>query len=439
MININLDRDYGPLKQNFSDSFRDGYNVLVGPNNSGKSSIIQYIFQHLVREVGDYGPGKVVLLLPERIYVDLSYETGGRKLIEHNGELANKIATSPLEYYTYSSPPRSELSKLILTHIDLIGQNNTLNRYLEKLGLPKLIIGPGQNISFDTIPVGFQGSGLRSLLAIVAALTDPEIKVLLVDEPELSLEPKVQKLLRDLLLEASSESDKLIIVTTHSHLFLNRKDVTFNKIVRKEDGVTRVKGLENNTELYNLTFSLLGNNLSDLFFPENFLIVEGSSDQMIINRILDLKKIDKAKIKVVSASGVEKIGNKIDALFEALLPLIINESPYKSRVVVLIDQKNINNSEKVEELSKELGNRLFELNAPSIEEYLSEALYSKAGRNRQSDLDRIEELKNNYNELANLKKEISTKISSVLEESDLSELPIIIQAIEKAIQKGDGI
>lgn len=433
MINIVLNRDYGPVKQNFNHIFKDGYNVLVGSNNSGKSAIIQYVFQNLVREVTEYGAGKVCLILPERIFVDSTYETSGRKLEEHNDQLAMILVSSPLSYNTYASPPRSELAKLLLTHDDLIKQNNKLNEFLQKLELPELIIGPGQNITFEYISVGFQGSGLRSLLPIISALTDPKIKVLLIDEPELSLEPKVQKLLRDLLYEVSKE--KLIVVTTHSHLFLNRKDASFNKKVWKEDGTTRITELNNDSELYDLTFSLLGNNLSDLFFPENFIIVEGSSDEIIINKILELKEIDKTKVKVVSASGIEKVSNIMNAITDTLTPLVINDSPYKKRVVVLIDKRNTQNKDEVGKIEKELTDRFFELDVPSLEEYIPEELYIKAGRNKKSDLNEREKVKNEYLKLSKLKKEISNSISSILEESDIEKISIINDAVERAVKR----
>ncbi len=430
MININLNKDYGPLKQNFSYTIKNGYNVLVGANNSGKSAIIQFIFQHLVREVQEYGSGKLSIILPERVFVDSTYETSGRQLEVHNTELAQRIYKSPGNYNTYSAPPISELSKLLLTHDNLIKQNNMLNDYLDRLELPELVIGPGQNISFEKISVGFQGSGLRSLLPIVAALTDPQIQVLLIDEPELSLEPKVQKLLRDLLYDVAQK--KTIIVTTHSHLFLNRVNVDFNSMVWKDGAVTRIKELNTNSELYELTFKLLGNSLSDLFFPENFIIVEGVSDQIMANKILDLKQIDKSKIKVVSSTGIEKINKIKEAIINTLMPLVINDSPYKKRVVVLIDQRNEQNREKVEEIEKELGDRMYELTVPSLEEYLPEALYLKAGRDKAADQTSLASAKN-YQDSVVIKREISDSIAAILEISDLDSIPIISSCIDKAI------
>jgi hypothetical protein len=50
--------------------------------------------------------------------------------------------------------------------------------------------------------------------------------------------------------------------------------------------------------------TLLGSSAEDLFFSNNFLIVEGATDQIIAEKIMELKGIGRTKIKVVSASGI---------------------------------------------------------------------------------------------------------------------------------------
>lgn len=430
-LDLGLSQSYGPLTNEFKLDFQEGYNVLIGANNSGKSSILHYVFKLLVLDLMEYGPDSVCLILPERIFVDPTSETGGRTLENHNRELATLARKIPITYNNYNSPPRSELSKLLLTHSDWYSQIGKLRNFLRLLNLPEYIIGPGQNISFENISVGFQGSGLRSLLPIIAALTDPKIKVVLIDEPELSLEPRIQKDLRDLFYEASTE--KIIIVSSHSHLFLNRKSVQSNFIITRVDAQVTANPVKNETQLYDLTFGLLGSSLSDLFFPENFIVVEGSSDQVLIEKFLQLKGVDKYKIKVVSAVGLEKIKDTIGAIEKTLLPLVLNDSPYSRKVVALIDKQNLENRTKVKDLKSILKTRLFELSEPTIEEYIPESFYAKAGRDKQSDIEEIKRLKSNYDKLKKLKKEISEEICTNLVLEDLEDIPIIKNLILKAI------
>lgn len=430
-MNINLTGDYGPLKTNLSFVLKDGYNVFVGANNSGKSALIQFIFKWLVREVPEYGLEKVALILPDRLYIDPTTQSGERELRVHNDELASQMVEAPLSYHGFVGPPRGELFKLLISHNDLESQSGLLRTYLEKIDLPKhSISGSRQNIIFNQISAGLQGSGLRSVLPILAALTHPGIEVILIDEPELSLEPKVQRLLRDLFYEVSQ--NKRIIVATQSNLFLNRKNFVANFKVRKENGTVLVEEISSESELYDLTFALLGNSLSDLFFPENFIIVEGPSDQVIVEKALELKGIGKFKVKVISASGVDNLNNTKEAILNALKPLVINDSPYKSKVVVMTDQRNQETASKVQEIQDELTDRFFELTLPSLEEYLPAELYTKAQRVRDDDIVSLERVKNDYAEQKKLKKEISDQIAAVMELTDLDSISIIKDSVEKA-------
>lgn len=432
MIKIGTDqKEFGPLKPGFTFDLEEGYQVLVGENNSGKSAIIQLIFKKLAREISEFDLNKVCLVLPERNFVDISTETGTRTLENHNVELSNAMSRTILNYSTYQSPPKSELPKLLLTHDNFMDQVTKLSLYLEKLNLPRPVIGQAQHMRFEDIEIVFQGSGLRALLPILAGLTDPRLEVLLIDEPELSLEPRIQKNLRDLLYESSNE--KRIVVATQSHLFLNRKNLKSNTIVKNTNEGVSVSNISSEQELFELVFNLLGSSLGDLFFPENFIIVEGSADQIIVERILDIKGIDKKKIKVVSATGVANIKNTKKAIEETLKPVIITKSPYKDRVVCLIDKRNSSNSEIVKKLKKTLKDRLIELKTESIEDYIPPALYKKVGRGKKQDSIELNRLKTNFDESAKIKKQISTEISKVINKKDLKTLPELDDLVEKSV------
>jgi hypothetical protein len=144
----------------------------------------------------------VCLRLPDRIYVDTNTQVGGRILTHYNQELANTISGNNRGYNAPSnSPSSSELPKLLLNHTDLYKHLGSLLTLLDYFGFPRSRIQGPQELTFENISVMFQGSGLRSIFGILAALTDDNIKLLLIDEPELGLEARYQKLLRDLLSE----------------------------------------------------------------------------------------------------------------------------------------------------------------------------------------------------------------------------------------------
>ncbi len=357
---------YGALGQGFALTIDDGYQVLVGPNNSGKSSILQLAFNTVIQT---HGSDHVALVLPERALVAPTTETGGRMLQNFNGELGGQIATTPMVYDGVRGPNALELPRLLITHTDYVQQLQRLDGYLDLLGLPHVAIKSAQMAHFDDVAIQFHGTGLRSLLSILAALTDPEIHHLLIDEPELSLEPRLQKRVRDLLIDQAE--NRLILVATHSHLFLNRRDYSANHVVQSTGSLVSVSPIGSQQQLHDLVFDLLGNDTSDLFFPRNYLVVEGPSDQSICERVLRLlAPHDASTLKVLSAGGITRISGLIQAVLDSLLPLIVNDSPYAKRVVALVDAPPDTDQAKVQDLGRFLADRLYILDSPSLEEYL---------------------------------------------------------------------
>src|SRR5919197_3957574 len=163
-----------------------------------------------------------------------------------------------------AGPPSAALTRLLL-HRNFMQQMARLNAILPRVGLAEVTLTGPQQIEFDAVVVHRQGSGLRSLLPILAAITDRGLVALLIDEPEVSLEPRLQKALRDLLVEATNDS-RSIVVATHSHLFINRQVVESTQIVGRTEGRTTVETVSSREELYDLTFDMLGSSTEDLFF-----------------------------------------------------------------------------------------------------------------------------------------------------------------------------
>jgi len=420
---------FGPLNEGFSFQVNEGLTSLVGLNDSGKSALLQLAFINLF-DNGEYGAGRICLLLPERMYVLSSTETGGRSLEQFNTELRTAIGNTLIPYEDYSfGPSRRELPRLLLNHTDYQKQLQILTDYLGKLGMSNLVLRGSQLAHFENIAVQFHGTGLRSLFSILCALTDPEIRVVLIDEPELSLEPKLQKLLSNLLLEVSDK--KTIIIATHSHLFLNRKNYSSNYLVTREGEIISVNPISQESQLFDLVFNLLGSSTEDLLFPGNFMIVEGVSDQIIVERILDLLEVDRYKVKIVAASGIGNLKNIISSVENALRPLVMNGSVYSKKVVVLIDK---NEDPKVRDLKSLFKKRFFMLNEPSLEEYFPEEFYTRLSRNKGEDIQHIKSIKNNYEELNKFKKALSQQISASLTVEDLNKIPTIVSAVKKAIQ-----
>ena len=426
---IALGADYGPLRAGLQYDLRDGYTVLVGPNNAGKSALLQLIFRELVG-AGDFGPSRVAMILPDRLYVEPTTQPTGRQLENWNSELLGQLSGQPLQYAQGAQgPSRPELARLLM-HGDLVSQVDAMNELLVRFGLMPFRLGGQQEIRFEDIAVTFQGSGLRGAFHAIAALSNADIRAIIIDEPELSLEPRLQKVLRDVLIDAANE--KVIVIASHSHLFLERETVGSNQIVTRTDAQTAVRTLASRQDLHEVTFDLLGSSTEDLFFPRNFIIVEGASDQAIVERILTLLGTPSPMIKVLAARGIDAVRDSVESVIRALVPVIVNDSPYAGRVIAVIDEPADHAHPNVKKLERDLGDRLFILDTPSIEEYIPEGVYEKAGRVRSDDLARLQSLRGNYELLRNLKREVSTALADVLTEADFETIPTLVDATRRA-------
>lgn len=431
-IQLGADQPYGPLQGDFRYTLRTGYSTLVGPNNAGKSSLLQLLFRFLFNDP-EFGAPAVCLIPSDRDYVIKTTETGTRTLVNWNQEIHSHLQYSPLAMAEgHVGPSRAELTRLLL-HADLLAQAQRLNLLLPRFGLPELTIAGGGMVQFEEVVAEAQGSGLRGVLPILAAVTNDDVQALLIDEPELGLEPRLQKALRDVLVEAA-ETKRTLVVSTHSHLLLNRQTLESSQIVQRNDSRTMVETIEARDQLYSLVFDLLGSSTEDLFFPKNYVIVEGASDQVIVQRVLDLLGETAASIKVLSAQGVDEVREREISVVRALVPLIVNDSPYAGRVVALIDAPVDDQAANVQKLRVDLGERLFELGAPSVEEYLPEELYARAGRDKQGDRDSLHAAQGDLKQRRALKREISDAIAEVLTVDDLDSLPIIAAAARRAVE-----
>lgn len=418
---------YGALVNGFNFVLRAGYQVCVGKNNSGKSSFLQFVFRcaYSTTEIGSNG---LCYIPSDRDYIEQTIQLN-EDLGVHNSKLFSGVLEERTLAHLYHEGglPSNALYKLLLNHTDLKSQINALDKLLFKLGFGEVSYVGNQSIYSESVPVWFAGSGNINLLPILAALTDKKLKVILIDEPERGLEPQIQKKLRDLLITESK--DKAIIVSTHSHLFLNKELPENNFKISKD--FKGIEVLRNFRDLQDVTFDLLGNSFEDLYLPGNYLVVEGSADEEICNKVLELKGIPAGKVKVLAAGGISKVSGQISAVCEVLRPVAIGDSPYSQTVVALIDKPEDNSAVvSAKEIAKCLNGtgRYFELDTSSLEEYL----YNQNIIDEE-ELALVTSVEGKDEELA--KTSLSKIVAARLTIDDLEKIPIIVKAVEKAIEK----
>ncbi len=113
----------------------------------------------------------------------------------------------------------------------------------------------------------------------------------------------------------------------------------------------------------------------------------------------------------------------------------MKDSPYKSKVVVLVDRPYKSTDPAYEKIEKALvdpSQQLFKLTATNLEDYLHEDLYAKSGLDKTDTIKEIEKEKD-YEKKFQLKTKNVRTIAAALTEDDLKYMPEIVSAVEKAL------
>lgn len=309
--------------------------VLTGQNNAGKSAILQWLnINSPISGTADYvSPRRFELSNEVSIALNSDVEIANlfNQRKQWNEALAELAAPDPIRELVHAS--NADRERVIDWH----------NRYFGQLQIEKL--HPDNDYSPPKITIDGrlatqQGSGSRAVLALLVPLLGPRAEVVLIDEPEIGIEPQVQRRLAELIRAVATEEDgarpKKVYVATHSHLFLDRTDITNNYVVSKSpDGWAQINQVDSAEALQNLVFTLLGNTPGDLFFPDNVLVVEGVSDEIFWRRLLELG--DGRGIAVHYSEGDGKVGAALPAIEQMLKTLVYMPGWYRERICVAVD------------------------------------------------------------------------------------------------------
>lgn len=280
--------------------------------------------------------------------------------------------------------------------------------------------------------VGCKGDGMQRalMLAIIQAYADYRKRdddegksfIFLIDEAELHLHPTAQRKLKHALNDICTNGDQVFVNTHSSVLITEHFDNQSIFKVEKIDKVTGITFVEDEKERQNIIYELLGGSPTDLLLPSNFLIVEGDSEQILIDRIINRFYARKPHIKIISSDGfVSQSGRIIDAINKLYSPL----SPiYGDRLVLLLDNPNANElanyqafRSKYDQISRT--GRIFNLGVDNLEDYYPNLLTT--GRSR--------------NDKKKLAKHVANNITQEQFENDM---PIIFGALEKCWSKAYG-
>jgi predicted ATP-dependent endonuclease of OLD family len=317
-----------------------GLTLLVGPNNTGKTTVIEALLINQEKKFkeserhnsaspiitiesdagisvytnidngsqikltdGSKTHGKLFELIPSRRYWD-TYSAN----IQNPSQFAN--ASTQQNVRNAGGMETASTLKSINTNSEL---KKKFNRLL-KIVMPHLtewtIDSNDQNdyVKYMTPTASHQtnllGDGVISIFRICAHLVaDDKNRILIIDEPELSLHPTAQKALAKIISIASA--NRQVIVCTHSPHFANWNDLLngakFIRLNKPNDQKCTASVLDASKE-YSKFISknlleyqkpqLLDSAAKEILFADSMLFVEGQEDVGLIRKWLYENNID---------------------------------------------------------------------------------------------------------------------------------------------------
>lgn len=162
----------------------------------------------------------------------------------------------------------------------------------------------------EPIAVPQQSSGIAQLaifvFAILLAERDPG-RILLVDEPEISLHPQSQRALMRLLRTLDSQ----MIVATHSANLLDRADPrTVVRLGRSDTGIQMSSPSSLSDSDARRLARFTSPQTAEAFFARSVLLVEGVSDQLAIEAVAEKlgRNLDAEGVAIVPIGGARTVG-----------------------------------------------------------------------------------------------------------------------------------
>lgn len=282
------------LDESIKLTFYSGLTIFVGPNGSGKTQVMKKLKDDLKSKV-DW---KLVRYLSSNrigtleqyrskttpYYQDYdSVNLGGMDTKNKRHEL--EVATGDFfaldERKDIYIKVTERLSKLFNRNVFLQWDSGNLKVYFKRNKFSK------------EYSIANESSGLVNIVSILAALYDDDVKVLLIDEPEVSLHPQLQAFLLSEIMKVAGDynekNKKMIIMATHSTDMINIRSIESlsNYVFFLEDGKSPVQIVPNSEELKNSKLKDLIPRLGQIhkkaFFIERPLLVEGVSDSLMCN------------------------------------------------------------------------------------------------------------------------------------------------------------
>lgn len=156
-------------------------------------------------------------------------------------------------------------------------------------------------------------SGEKEIFNLLLSIVALNVRdgLIIIDEPELHLHPKWQRLLMDLFIELSTKTSIQFIIATHSGIFINEKTISnVIRVYRDDTGTSKVVKIKekNLPEIKDLLHIINSLNNEKLFFADKVVLVEGITDRIFFKKLIEECKPESGNSEVVEVLEVQGKG-----------------------------------------------------------------------------------------------------------------------------------
>jgi hypothetical protein len=279
-----------------------GLTTLVGPNGTGKTMMLRVLADQAERVLsGQLGAKKVRYLASGRSSLVERF----RAAIEGPGHRENADAaignvTFRTQWWKIESvigdflalEERADLRLKVEARLQqLFSRSLKLNWTQSGLGISIVPMNGGK-----PYPANYEASGILQLVALLAAIHNDQIGVLLIDEPEISLHPQHQAFVLQEMQRVAGDplrdsTKKIVVIATHSASMLAVSSVGDlpRAVFFSDSRRLPVQLAEDASELKGRKVSglvaRLGTTHRLAFFADTVLLVEGPSDEIIATQL----------------------------------------------------------------------------------------------------------------------------------------------------------